>query len=127
MSGIMGRALSLDPLVSLAMMAGVLAPMVMLASGMLARWATYCPFTGRPQGRPMLTSLASGVMTAVCGLMLFGIMLALSRNEVFPRLDMPGLDAYVLPGAVVILSAYVALSVIGGELYALIFHRVVRH
>ena len=119
----MGRALSLDPLVSLAMMAGVLSPMVMLASGMLARWAIIEPFTGRMQGSPRLNSLASGLMTAAGGALLFGAMLALSRNNVFPGAGMPGLSARVLPGAAVILGAYVALAVIGSELYAMIFQR----
>ena len=125
-SGIMGRALSLDPLVSFAMMAGVLTPMVMLASGMLSRWALYSPFTNSLQGSPALSSMTSGVITASCSLVVVGLMLVLSRNEIFPSVDISGLDAYVLPGALVILGAYVALSVIGGELYSLIFHRALR-
>lgn len=117
LSGLLWRALSLDPLVPFSMMAGVLVPAVMAASGMLARWAASSPFDERPPGSTSMASLASGFVTALSGAGLCGLMLALSES-VFPRAYVISLDA---AGLTVIFAAYMAVSVISGELYPVVF------
>jgi len=115
LSGLAWRALSLDPLVPLSMMAGVLVPAAMAASGMLAHWATVSPFDGRRHGSPALAPPISGLTTAVSGAGLCLTMRALS-GSVFPpayAMDVASLGA--------ILLAYLAMSAIGGELYGIMF------
>lgn len=125
LSGLMGRTLSLDPLVTFSMMAGVLVPASMVASGMLARWAMDSPFDERRHGSPALASLASGLTTALSGALLCYLMLAASKS-VFPFAYSFTIDARAAPGLALVLGAYVAMSAIGGELYGLMFARVYR-
>jgi len=121
LSGLMGRALSLDPLVSFSMMAGVLTPMVMVFSGMLARWAGHRPYSESLPDSPLMASLASGLTTAALSAIIFISILTLSENAVFPGIGLLGLDMPALPGVAALFAAYVAMAVIGGELYGLIF------
>ncbi|BAI60431.1 hypothetical protein MCP_0359 [Methanocella paludicola SANAE] len=122
LSGLTWRALSLDPLVPFSMMAGVLVPATMVVSGMLARWAASSPFDERPPGSTSMASLASGLVTALSGAGLCGLMLALSES-VFPPAYAISMDA---AGLGVIFVAYVAMSAIGGELYGVMFPELSR-
>lgn len=113
-TGLMGRAFSLDPIVPFSMIAGVLTPMVMVVSGMLARWSS----PGLPETTAM-TSLASGALTAVLGAILCSLMVTISPGNILPYL--PGFDATALPGLAVLLGAYLTFSMIGGAIYESIF------
>jgi hypothetical protein len=121
LAGLMGRAFSLDPIVPFSMIAGVLGPLVMVTAGMLARWSSQDPFDEMQPDSPAITSLAAGLLTAIPGAMICFLMQAISRDTVFSSVFLPGFDAGAWPGLAMLLAAYLAFSVIGSEVYWIIF------
>lgn len=71
-----------------------------------------------------MASLASGLTTAALIAAMFASMLALPGS--FSQVDGLGLGSFILPGAAVLLAAYVAMAVIGGELYGFISNTSLR-
>jgi hypothetical protein len=127
--GLLSSLILLEPIVYFASMAGVMAPMVMVIVGALAMWASQNTglFAERPRNGvhgAVLPSLIAGLMTAGGSALLFLLALAVPPEGVFPS-DMlwiyfGNLDAYGYLEILVLLAAYVALSVIGGVLYGIV-------
>jgi hypothetical protein len=128
--GLMIRFFSLEPMVFIAAMAGVLFPMVMVTVGALALWARenpveYYEFPERCQKKSVLASLAAGLLTASGGTFLLGLTLLLPLKGILPD---DGLWTYIssfnIVGyleIVILIVTYVALSGIGGMLYTIVF------
>ncbi len=127
--GLMSQLISLDPIVYVSYMAGVMTPMVMVLMGALALWASESSglFEERRRaGRPeaMATSLIAGLTTTAGAAFLFLLALSIPLEGIFPVgkpwIYLEGSDAYSYMGVAVLLAAYVALAVIGGALYGIV-------
>lgn len=123
LSSLFSRAFSLDPIVYFGAMSGVLMPAVMVASGILGRWASqsHCLFQERSDIDPALASLASGLVTVFGSILLCYLMLAVPFSGVLPSDGLWGhpdsFDVYGYMEVAVLFAAYLALAVIGGVLY----------
>ena len=121
--GIFSNFFSTGPMIYVAAMAGVLFPLVMVASGAMAMWASETPIDGG-EGH-IVSSLAAGLITEAGGSILCALTLAFPINSVFsgqkPIIDSLDLSWGGYVGIVVLIAAYIALAAIGGVLYRLMF------
>ncbi len=128
--GLMARSFSLEPMVFISAMAGVLCPLVMVTVGALALWVRENPIDHFElqeidRKNSVLSSLAAGLLTASGGAFLLGITLVLPLKGVLPEdgflAYVSGLDIYGYMEIVILIATYVALSAIGGVLYGIVF------
>ncbi len=119
--GLMSRIVPMEPMVYFASMAGVLFPAAMVAAGMLARWAS--EDMGISRGRTNVGPIASltAGLVAVTGGAILCIFTLISPLSGVLRAGLsvePGATGYL--GLAVLFTAYLAISVIGGALYAIV-------
>jgi hypothetical protein len=124
--GLLSRLASLDPIVYFASLAGVMAPLVMVTVGGLARWASNSPFrpAGAPGGPVVAASLVAGLASTAGAALLFALALMVCPGGVFfsgmPWTRTGSLNAYGWMEVAVLLASYVALAVIGGLMYGIV-------
>lgn len=129
LSGIFTQLFFLDPIIYFTIMAGVLFPAMMVTAGILAWWASDSPFADpglRPDGNDRIVlSLTSGMVTALAGSILWLFTLEVAFDNIFrvPAMTLASPEWCILIGLAVLLTAYTALSVIGGILYDIIVRR----
>jgi hypothetical protein len=119
--GVASDIFTAGPLIYVAGMAGVLFPLVMVFAGALAWWASEAPGTGAGRLAP---SLAAGLITVAGGGLICILTLAVPAKLFSggdPILGTLNLGAGGYAAVLVLGAAYVALAVIGGVLYGLIF------
>jgi len=119
--GIVSDIFTGGPLIYVAAMAGVLFPLVMVSAGAMAWWASEAPGAGA--GR-LASSLAAGLITVAGGGLICILTLAVPArlfSSGDPIAGTLSLNAGGYAGVLVLAAAYVALAVIGGVLYGLIF------